>query len=258
MREIIEDLTAEQDALDTIVATIDGTTWREQTPAVGWNVTDQIGHLAFFDERATMAITDRVAFADELSDAVNDIDAYMDGHLAMARASTPPELLTAWRTARRNLAEALVTVGPQDRVPWYGPDMAARTFATARLMEVWAHGQDIVDALGAERAPTGRLRHIAVLGVKTMGWSFAVNGLETPTRVVFVELSAPGGGTWSWGDATAHDSVSGTAEDFCLVVTQRRNLADTGLDVFGDTASQWMDIAQAFAGPPGEGRPPSA
>ena len=255
---MIEDLSAEQDALDAIVAHIDPTPWCEQTPAVGWNVSDQIGHLTFFDERATMAITDRAAFADELSDAVNDIDAYMDRHLEVSRSSSADQRLAAWRIARANLALALATLEPSDRVPWYGPDMSARTFATARLMEVWAHGQDIVDALGVARDLTPRLRHIALLGVKTMGWSFTVNGLPVPDRTVRVNLTGPAGESWVWGDVASEESVSGSAGEFCLVVTQRRNVADTSLDVAGDVATQWMQIAQAFAGPPGDGRPPMA
>ncbi|MEN8238462.1 MAG: TIGR03084 family metal-binding protein [Actinomycetota bacterium] len=258
MIEITEDLTAEQAALDAIVAHIDGPSWCEATPAEGWNISDQIGHLTFFDERATMAITDREAFASELGDAVADIDAYMDGHLAVARTSSPHDLLVQWRAARYQLAEALATLDPSDRVPWYGPDMSARTFATARLMEVWAHGQDVADALGVVREPTARLRHIAFLGVKTMGWSFAINGLEVPVESVYVDLTAPDGGTWTWGDAASRDSVSGSAEEFCLVVTQRRNVKDTDLDVLGDVATQWMQIAQAYAGPPGPGRPENA
>lgn len=256
MIEIIGDLSAEQMSLDSIVARIDAASWYEQTPAVGWNISDQIGHLTFFDERATMAITDAAVFASELAGAIRDIDAYMEDHLAAARVSTPSELLAAWRAGRHDLTSALMTLGPKDRVPWYGPDMSARTFATARLMEVWAHGQDIVDTLGVVREPTARLRHIALLGVRTMGWSFVVNGLVTPTDTVYVELSGSDDATWSWGDTSSGDSVSGSAEDFCLVITQRRNVADTGLDIVGETAEGWMQIAQAFAGPPGTGRKP--
>jgi uncharacterized protein (TIGR03084 family) len=254
---LIEDLSAEQQALDAIVAHIDGPTWCEQTPAIGWKVSDQIGHLTFFDDRATMAITDPEAFTAEVALAAADIDAYMDGHLEGARASTAQELLTAWRTGRADLRDALMTVAPSDRVQWYGPDMSARSFATARLMEVWAHGQDVVDAIGADRQATARLRHVAQLGVQTMGWSFIVNGLPPPDAPVNVELAGPGGHSWSWGDTEAVDTVTGDAEEFCLVVTQRRNVADTQLAITGDTATQWMSIAQAFAGPPGPGRPPT-
>jgi uncharacterized protein (TIGR03084 family) len=256
MNDLIADLTAEHNALDALVAHIDGPSWCEQTPAIGWNVSDQIGHLTFFDERATMAITDPVAFATELSGAAADIDGYMDGHLATARASTASELLSAWRTARKDLTRALGSLKASDRVPWYGPDMSARSFTTARLMEVWAHGQDVVDALGVPREPTPRLRHIADLGVRTFGWSFSIRGLPVPDSTVSVQLAGPGGEVWTWGDDSSAEWVHGDAEEFCLVVTQRRNIADTNLDVEGEDARQWMQIAQAFAGPPGPGRPP--
>jgi uncharacterized protein (TIGR03084 family) len=133
--------------------------------------------------------------------------------------------------------------------------MSARSFATARLMETWAHGQDIVDGLDVNRTPTDRLRHIAFLGVRTMGWSFTINGIDVPPETVRVSLNAPSGDQWLWNEDSTHNVVSGDAEDFCLVVTQRRHVSDTSLEVTGPVAEQWMSIAQAFAGPPGGGRP---
>ena len=135
--------------------------------------------------------------------------------------------------------------------------MSVRSFATARLMETWAHGQDVVDALGATRPPTDRLRHIAYIGFSTRGWSYAVRGRDAPTAPVRVELTLPSGETWTAGDEGARERVTGGAEDFCLVVTQRRNVADTALDVVGDAAAEWMSIAQCFAGGPTQGPPPS-
>jgi uncharacterized protein (TIGR03084 family) len=131
--------------------------------------------------------------------------------------------------------------------------MSKRSFLTARLMEAWAHGQDVVEAAGAERPPTDRLRHVAQLGVITRGWSYKNRGLEPPDGQVRVELAAPSGDVWTWGDAdgsiTGDDLVSGPAEDFCLVVTQRRHVDDTRLAVRGPLAREWMECAQAFAGP---------
>ncbi|MEO7556235.1 MAG: maleylpyruvate isomerase family mycothiol-dependent enzyme, partial [Acidimicrobiales bacterium] len=140
-------------------------------------------------------------------------------------------------------------------LPWYGPPMSVRSFATARLMETWAHGQDILDGLTAagapaERPPTDRLRHLCRLGWSTRLWSYAVRGAEPPIESVRVELTLPSGTPWNAGDDDATSIVRGSAEDFCLVVTQRRNVADTALDVNGDAASSWMAIAQCFAGPP--------
>ena len=69
-----------------------------------------------------------------------------------------------------------------------------------------------------------------------------------------MELTAPGGDQWAWGPEDAAQRVSGSALDFCLLVTQRR--PRELLDVVGDgpDAQRWLEIAQAFAGPPGSGR----
>ena len=151
---------------------------------------------------------------------------------------------------------ALRHVPPDARIPWVVGEMSVTSFATARLMETWAHGQDIYDGLGRTRRPTARLRHVAHLGVSTRGFSYRNRGLGLPATVVRVELEAPGGDRWTWGDQELKDVVAGPAEDFCLVVTQRRHLDDTALTVRGPLAAEWMSIAQAFAGPPTEGRPP--
>jgi len=132
--------------------------------------------------------------------------------------------------------------------------MSAASSVTARLMETWAHGQDVVDALGLTRRPTARLRHIAHLGVRTFGWSFVVRGLEAPGVPVRVELTGPDGEPWTWGPEDAADRVSGPAEDFCLLVVQRRHRSQTALTATGPVADRWLDVAQAFAGAPGAGR----
>jgi uncharacterized protein (TIGR03084 family) len=153
------------------------------------------------------------------------------------------------------MLNALATVDPTTRIPWYGPPMGLASFISARLMETWAHGQDVIDALGAKREPTDRLRHIAFLGVRARRNSYEAHGLEMPESDVRVELTAPNGELWTFGDAT-EDVVRGSAEDFCLLVTQRRHPSDTDVGTKGPLAEEWMSIAQAFAGPPGEGRRP--
>jgi uncharacterized protein (TIGR03084 family) len=174
------------------------------------------------------------------------------------RGKTAAELLDWFRAARARLLDTFSHTDPATRAPWYGPSMSAASSATARLMETWAHGQDIADALGAGRVPTARLRHIAHLGVRTRAFAYANRGLAVPEQEVRVELTAPGGGTWAWGPEDAGSRVTGPALDFCLAVTQRRHLADTALVITGPAATDWMAIAQAFAGPPGPGRPPAA
>jgi uncharacterized protein (TIGR03084 family) len=177
----------------------------------------------------------------------------VDASVEPGRAMTPTELLAWWRDGRRELLAVLEHLDPATRVPWYGPPMGARSFATARLMETWAHGQDVVDAVGAERAPTDRLRHVAHIGVRARPFSYAVRGLDAPSRPVAVVLTGPAGDRWVW-DEQADESISGPALDFCLVVTQRRHPSDTDLRAHGELAAEWLGLAQAFAGPPGLGR----
>ena len=173
--------------------------------------------------------------------------------LGPSRSMSPDERLAAWRANRATLAAAGATLANDTRIDWYGPSMGSKSFLTARLMEVWAHGQDVVDTVGAVREPTDRLRHIAQLGFITRGWTYVNRGLEVPSTPVRVELTAPSGETWAFGPGDAAESIVGTAEDFCLVTTQRRHVDDTGLVVTGDSAREWMEKAQLFAGPPSDG-----
>ena len=170
----------------------------------------------------------------------------------------PTGVLEWWREERAATLAALHDHEPSDRVPWFGPDMSAVSFTTARLMETWAHGQDVVDALGVERAPTARLRHVAEIGVRTRGFAYASRGMAVPDVAVRVTLAAPAGAVWEWGPEDAAEVIRGDALDWCLVVTQRRNPADTDLVVEGDAAREWIGIAQAFAGPPTDHRPAGA
>ena len=260
--EVLADLVAEQRSLDDIVSSLDDERWSVPTASERWDVADQIAHLTFFDQTAAWAITDEDRFRRSLADLMSALtgeaspEEMDDSTLGEFRAMSPSELLDAWRTNRAELAEAAATLDDGDRVIWYGPSMGARSFLTARLMECWAHGQHVVDAVGAEREPTDRLRHIAQLGFITRGWTYANRGLEAPPTPVRVELSAPSGGTWTYGPDDAEETVTGTALDFCLVVTQCRNVDATDLVVSGDAAREWMSMAQAFAGAATDG--PSA
>lgn len=162
----------------------------------------------------------------------------------------------AWLTdAETSMVAELSNRNPDDRLPWYGPPMRASSFVIARLMETWAHGQDIADALGVRREPTDRLFAVAELGIRTFSFSFRNRGLDVPDERVRVALRGPTGTVRVWNDES-DDSVTGPLEDFCLVVTQRRHLDDTHLVLEGALAEEWMSIAQAFAGPPGPGRQP--
>ena len=251
------DLVAEQEALDVVVASIDDDQWQLATPSPGWTVADQIGHLTFFDRSAVTAITDGEKFREELSALIDGIasDGLDDFTLRSYRALTSAELLERWRGNRQLLNEAARTLTDGSRLPWYGPSMSAKSFLSARLMETWAHGTDVVDTLTATRPATDRLRHIAKLGYLTRAWSYGVRGDEVPQGDIRVELIGPSGDLWSWGPDDADERVSGSAEEFCLVVTQRRHVDDTSL-TYGELGREWLVRAQAFAGGPSDGPQP--
>ncbi len=257
--EVLADLIAEQEALDEVVAPLTAEQLALPTPSPRWTVADQIAHLTYFDENAALAISDPEAFQGTIAAlfeaAVGGDDAVDEFVLGAWRHLPPAELVAAWRTGRRRLAEAAATLADDARIAWYGPSMGAKSFLTARLMEVWAHGQDIVDTVGAERTPTDRLRHIAQLGYITRKWSYVNRRLEPPEGDVAVTLTAPSGDVWTWGEDD-ENRVSGPALDFCLVVTQRRHLDDTSLVVEGERARDWLLRAQAFAGPATDGPAP--
>ncbi len=255
MKELIQDLAEEYEALDGIVAPLAPDQWERETPFASWTIRDEIAHLAFFDGAARLTATDPVGFSRHLAELAALPDPFEDT-LAKGRALSATDLLPWWRTERTGLLGAFSSLDPKTRLTWYGPPMSARSLATSRVMETWAHGQDILDTLGRSRRPTDRLRHIAHIGVGTFSWSFLNRGLTPPASPVRVELAGPSGDLWSWGPPEAADRIRGNAQDFCLVVTQRRHVDDTSLATTGAAARQWMLVAQAFAGPPAEGPKP--
>ena len=254
---LLDDLRAESEELDALVADLDDAGWATPTPAPGWTIAHQIAHLAWTDDKAILAATDPDGFAADLQAAAAHVATFVDEGAAEGARAEPAALLARWRAGRERLAEALAAVPVGEKVPWYGPPMSPASMVTARLMETWAHAQDVFDALGVRREPTARLRHVAHIGVRARGFAYLVNGRQPPAGEIRVELTPPGGGEpWIWGPADAPERVTGPALDFCLLVTQRRHRADLALAAEGENADAWLDIAQAFAGPPGAGRKP--
>lgn len=246
MEQICADLAAEHAALDAIVADLDEPGWGTPTPAAGWDVKDTILHIHAADGMAVLAVVDPARF-EEAKVALN-AGRPLDGWFIDASTTSGADVLARWRADREAMLDAFRPLGPKDRIPWFGPSMSALSFATARLMETWAHGHDIATALGRELPVTDRLRHVCHIGVSTRGWSYVNRGEAVPEGDVRVELVAPSGATWTWGPEGATSTVSGTALEFALVTTQRRVLGDTSLSVEGDLARGWLDRAQAFAG----------
>lgn len=259
MKDAADDLRAEYRELAELCRTLTPAQWRLKSDFHGWTPWDEIAHLCFFDETATLSATDVEAFARDTA-ALTAVLAAGREISAIAREKyghlDGAALLAHWEPIAMRLADLLAALDPKARLPWYGPSMSARSFASARLMETWAHGQDVWDVVGRERAGTARLKHIAHIGVTTFGWTFVNRGLPVPAVVPFISLDAPGDDTWHWGDPASPEFVRGSAIDFCLLVTQRRNLADTALRCSDGSARQWLSIAQCFAGPPADAPAP--
>ena len=256
LTELLDDLDAESSALEAHVTTLDESGWWTPTPASGWAVIHAIAHLAWTDETAVIAMTDPGRLARLRAQQAEEPLSFADESAFLVAGTGPERVLRRWRRSRRAVAAALRRRASTEKVPWFGPSMSPVSMATARLMETWAHGVDVTDALGRPTTVSDRLRHIAHLGVRTRSYSFAQRGLPPPDDV-YVELRGPSGQTWRYG-APAADSVVGPALDFALLVTRRRHPSDLSLKATGDTARTWVEIAQAYAGDPGEGRRPAA
>ena len=259
MLELCADLRAEHADLDSLVDGVDEAAWDTPTPALGWTVRDQVSHLAYFDDAGARSATDPDGFRAWVKESALKEMRPDDGDpadVALGRSMNGPELLERWRAGREAMIVEFEPLDPKARLPWFGPDMGAASFVTARLMETWAHGQDVADGLGVQRTPTDRLRHVCFIGVQARPYAYSVRGLQMPDAPLRVEVTSPSGDVWTFGPADASDVVRGPALDLALVVTQRRHRADSSLEASGEAADEWLDIAQAFAGPPGPGRQP--
>jgi uncharacterized protein (TIGR03084 family) len=255
---VLDDLRGESEELDHLAGGLSARDWARPTPAPGWTVAHQIAHLAWTDAAALLSLTDERAFAEETRKAVAAPSSFADDGARAGAALPPGELLARWRDGRARLWGALRDTPPGARFPWYGPPMSAPSMATARLMETWAHGQDIADTFGVRREPTVRLRHVAWIGARTRDYAYAVRGEPPPSEPFRVELTSPDGELWAFGPEDADQRVTGPALDFCLLVTRRAHRADLAVRAEGPDADHWLDIAQAFAGLPGAGRAPKS
>ena len=255
--ELCGDLRHEHASLDRAVRDLDRTGWDRPTPAARWNVADTISHLCFFDEAAAMAILDPEGFAAWRNELVADMGSGSEPDVDLGRSlSGTDELLDRWRSSREAFVEAAAgTAGndPTVRVAWFGPPMSIASFVTARIMETWAHGVDIRDALHLTLSPdaeSARLRHVCHIGFGARAFTFAAHGVSDPGDPVRLEAASPDGSTWSWGPERAEQRITGTALEIALVFTQRRHPTRTSVKAVGSTAETWLSIAQAFAGPP--------
>ena len=251
MRQITSDLEKQYHEFDNLVHNLNQKQWFLKTPFFQWTIFDQIAHIAFFDHEALLAIENPNKFMERAKGVMSVIisgKSWRKYTNALLGADDPAELMNLWRNIRNRLLSRLSSISPEDRVLWYGPDMSVRSFATARLMETWAHSQDVFDSLKIKRVNGTELFHVAHIGVTTFTWSFLIRKIDAPIIKPRIELTGPSDEQWRWGEPDATERVWGSAKDFCLVATQRRNVKDTDLKWKGNNVAKWLTIAQAFAG----------
>jgi len=249
--EQAEDFLAESEALHALLAPLADADLERPTAFKGWTLNDVIRHLHVWNRAANLSLTDEAAFDSFYA----EVGAHIRGGLrafeqTWTNGLSGQALVATWRDFYRDMAARFGRADPSRRVKWAGPSMSARSSVTARLMETWAHGQEVYDELGVVRKNGDRIRNIVVLGNNTYGWTFAVRGEQAPAPRPYLLLTAPSGDIWSYNEPSDVERIEGPAEAFCQVVTQVRNVADTALSVTGPNATAWMHKAQCFAGPP--------
>ena len=253
MEEILADLKAEQEALDRFLSTLSEEQWDLPSPAEGWTLRDSVSHIAHIDEVAVLLLRGDNT---PLEEAARVGFGFTRMGVQKGRAVNPSKVLSWWREMRSVMMEELSKCDPKKRIPWFAMPMGARAFATARLMETWAHGLDCFDAVGAVSEDTDRLRHIALLAYMARPYAYQVNGLQFPGTPLRLELVLPSGTPWSQGEETAKERIRGLASEFCRVAVRRRHWKDMSLEIEGDEAKRFIEIVQTYAGPPGSGRKP--
>ena len=242
MREILSDLVAEQQFLDQSLQRIPIKHWDKLTPAKPWTVRDTISHLADFAELAadTLSGGNRVK---EWQNA-SDLDALRQRAIEKGRKMRPQDVIEWWRAGRARVVEPLSHMSEKDRVEWIQGTMSARTFATFRLMETWAHGLDIYQALDIAVEDTARIRHVCWLGWKTLPYAFKAAGLDyTPIRV---EVIGPGYAKWVYGPDDAENVIKGSASEWARIAVRRVSPAAVSLKVTGEAAHKALEVAQAY------------
>ncbi|GLF98801.1 TIGR03084 family metal-binding protein [Streptomyces yaizuensis] len=256
LQNVLKDLTAAADETDRMVAGLTDEQWALDTPAPGWTVTQQIAHLSFIFRLAGTAASDPAAFRAMTEAAQKDFNAAVNAALNAYPLATPRAVLDRWRTERAACVDALAAVPPERPVPWLVNPLPPAVLACAGIMETFAHGQDVADALGLRREPADWLRHLVGFAVLTRDFGYQSRGLTPPAEPFRFELTAPSGAIWAHGPEDAADRITGPAHDFCLLVTRRRHRDDLDLTATGAAADHWLGIAQAYRGPAGPGRAP--
>ncbi|MFD0201547.1 MULTISPECIES: TIGR03084 family metal-binding protein [Saccharothrix] len=254
--DVITALRATGDDFDRMIADLDDSEWSRPTPSPGWTVKHQVAHLISIFGMAGLAAADPDRFQAMTASLSSDFNANVDGAMAPHLALDTPGLLARWHETKAKAIEALAAVPADTTVPWLVNPLPPAVLASAGMMELFGHGQDVADALGVRREWDDRLGFLVGFAVRTKDFGYLARGSEPPAEEFRFEITAPSGTLWSFGPEDAAQRVTGSAEDFCLLVTRRRHHADLDVRAEGEIATQWLEIAQAYRGPAGEGRRP--
>ena len=256
MKEVISAIRKEVIMLNELAKSMNSEQWQSATKFKAWTPEIIISHLYYFDLMTVYSLNKPEKFDEEakflLSTYVKIKQSLPRAQKVLERLKTSnyQELMTAWLVGNNLMCEIFEKTDPKERCRWFGPDMGARMFMTARYMETWSHSQAIYDLINFQRDYSDDIKNIVNIGVKTFEWTYINRQLEVPKSKPYIQLTSPSGKKWEWNDHTSDNSVVGLASDFCHVVTQNRNIVDTDLEVQGEIAEHWMSIAQCFAGDP--------
>jgi uncharacterized protein (TIGR03084 family) len=151
------------------------------------------------------------------------------------------EAILTWLIEQRK-ANALLAAAPaKPELPWSDGPLRPSVLAAAALTELFACGQDIADALGIRPRRDDAIGHVAYYGVRTRDHAYR-RYRRTPPGPFRFELRAPSGTRWDFGPEETADRVTGPAEDFCLLVTRRRDVEDLALTFSGEHTAEWLDL----------------
>ncbi|MER5262178.1 TIGR03084 family metal-binding protein [Actinosynnema sp. NPDC002837] len=254
--DVITALRATGDDFDRMIADLDDSAWSLPTPSPGWTVKHQVAHLTAIFAMAGLAASDGARFQAMMAGLSPDFNANVDAAMAPHLALDTPELVARWTQTKARAIDALAAVPADTTVPWLVNPLPPSVLASAGMMELFGHGQDVADALGVHREWDDRLGFLVGFAVRTKDFGYLARGEEPPTDEFRFEITAPSGTLWSYGPEDAAQRVTGSAEDFCLLVTRRRHHSDLDVRAEGELAEQWLEIAQAYRGPAGDGRKP--
>lgn len=246
------DFRDESEALYDLIKPLSEADYDRVTLFRDWTINDVLQHLHYFNYVADLTLSDEDAFVQtytELKAFQEKSGSLVDATDKMLKGLKGIALRDAWHDYYHEMADRFHAADPKQRLKWVGPSMSARSSISARLMETWSHAQEVYDLLGADRQNADRIKSIVVMGINTFGWTFKNREETIPDDVPHIRLTAPSGAIWQWNEGNASDLIEGDAAEFCQVVTQTRNIADTTLNVTGDIATRWMAVAQCFAGP---------